>query len=217
MTVPNPFANRVATQPEEFSAHLLQGINDPFFSKLHYPYPNVFQSDGFLAQIEKHIATGSSRLFIVGVADRLDNPVAALAFVRRRKFGIWILEAVDFGIVDYFAPAYFRETALSAAETRKLWDAVSKVVPNVHAIAFKKLPRLLHYRPHALSGADFLKPMGACATTLILRDPTGAPIVNPEKMSLAREVRRKSKKLEQLGALTFAEARTNEEVDDRNG
>ena len=155
---------------------------------------------------------GSDRLALVGVAGATGDPVAVFPFVERRKFGVPILEAVDFDIVDYFAPAYLGDAPLCAEDTAEIWKTVVKAVPGIHAVTFKKLPRQLHGVPHALSGAGFLKAMGADATTLYLR-PAGRPPVNPEKMSLAREVRRKSRKLEKFGALSFGEARTNAEVD----
>ena len=170
---------------------------------------NVFQSDALLRGIETHILTGSQQLVLVGVTDAAGNPVALFPFVRRRKFGIAILEAVDFGLVDYFAPAYFRDAPLTAQDTQKLWQAVLKAAPHAHAVTFKKLPRLLHHGLHALSGADFLKEMGADATTLYITRPP----LDPKTMSLAKEIRRKSKKLEKFGSLAFVEAATNVDVD----
>lgn len=211
MSVPRPFAERGATVPEAFSARLL-GTHDPLFARLLAAGRNVFQSDALLAAIERHVVSGPDRLALVGVTDSAGNPLAMFPFVRRKRFGIPVIEAADFGIIDFFAPAYFRDAPLSARDTAKLWRTAVKAVPGVHAVAFKKLPRLLHRRPHALSGADFLQPMGASATTLFLRGPDQPPL-DPEKISLAREVRRKSKKLEKHGALTFTEALSNAEVD----
>lgn len=195
-----------------FSARLLEGLDDPMLRATEGTSENVFQNSEFLAGIRRHMLSGSEQLLLVGVADATGDPVAVFPFVKRRKLGISFIEAVDFGIVDYFAPSYFRDTPLSAEETAKVWKAVVRAVPGVHAVAFKKLPRELHGRPHALSGADFLKPMGADATTLRMRGSDRPPL-NTEKMSLAKEVRRKSKKLEKIGTLAFAEARSNAEVD----
>ncbi len=196
-----------------FSARLLAGLGDPFFSGMTGDGRNVFQSVVFLGALEKHVLAGGESLALVGVADGAGKALAVLPFVRRRKFGVAYIEGVDFGLVDYFAPCFSGDAPLSAVETAGLWRAAVRAVPGVHAVAFKKLPRLLHGRPHALSGADFLKPMGANATTLMMHDAAGAARVFPDKMSLAREVRRKSKKLEQVGALSFDEAATNAEVD----
>lgn len=212
MSVPKPFAEQAATTPETFSARVLSDTRDPFLDVAGAAGANAFQSRAFLEQFERQMLAGSGKLVLVGVTDATGDPVAIFPFVRLKKFGIPMLEAVDFGIADYFAPAYFRDAPLSPQETLKLWRAVTAHLPGAHAVTFKKLPRHLHGRPHAMTGAGFLKPMGAAATTLRLRG-TNRPPLNPEKMSLARKIRRKSKKLEKFGALTFAEAQSNAEVD----
>ncbi len=211
MNVAEP-SDRRSTVPESFSARVLDGLDDGFLAKTFSNASNVFQSDALLREIKEHVLTGSQRFVLVGVTDSAGNAVALFPFVWRRKFGIAILEAVDFGLVDYFAPSYFRDAPLTAQDTKKLWSAVLKAAPTAHAVTFKKLPRLLHHKLHALSGADFLKPMGADATTVYMCSPDRPP-VDPDMMSLAKEVRRKSKKLEKLGGLTFSEATTNAEVE----
>ncbi len=195
--------------PQTFSARVLEGLDDAFFTRTASSTDNIFQSRLLLREIQNHVLTGSQRLVMVSVTDSRGNPIALFPFVRRRKLGLAILEAVDFDLVDYFAPTYFRDTPLSAQETRELWKAVLKAAPAAHAVTFKKLPRLLHNGPHALSGADFLKEMGANATTLYMADRS----LVPTTMSLAKEIRRKSKKLEKFGPLSFVEAATNEDVD----
>ena len=194
-----------------FTARVLDGTDDPFLSAVKADN-NVFQSRAFVAGIEQHMLAPSDRLALVGVTDQTGVPVAIFPFVKRRRFGVPMLEALDYGLTDYFAPVLLDDVPLSTVATARLWKAVARAVPGVHAVAFKKLPRLIHRRPHALSSADFLKPMSADATTLYLHGPDGKP-VSPDKVSVAREVRRKSKKLEQVGLLTFLEAQTNAEVD----
>jgi CelD/BcsL family acetyltransferase involved in cellulose biosynthesis len=186
-----------------FQARLLDGPDDPFFLAAEANGRNVFLSRVFLAAVEKHLLGGSENLALVGVTDDAGDPVALFPFVKRKKFGVLYLEGVDFGLTDYFAPACLRDLALSPAETTAVWRTVVKAVPGVHAIIFKKLPRQMHGQFHALSAADFLKPMGADATTLFIQ-AEGAPTVVPKKML---------KKLEQIGPLAFHEAQTNAEVD----
>jgi len=205
-------ANVQSADVEQFAALVLTGTSDPFFTRAETTNRNVFLGSRFVEAIEQLVLEGTDRLALVGVVDQAGKPVALFPFVRRRKFGVGILEGLDLGITDYFAPAYFRHDPLSAKETASLWRTAIRAVPGIQAVRFKKTPRLLHGRPNALTGADFLKPMGSSAATLYLRHPDGPPI-DIEKVSVAREVRRKSKKLAQLGPITFSEARTNEEVD----
>ena len=200
-------------RPETFSARLLDGLDDPRLAAASDETRNVFQSKAFLAAIGRHIVDEGSRLVLVEATDSAGQLVAVFPFVKRRRLGIPVIEGLDFGVTDFFAPTCLRDAPLSAEETRRLWQAVIGAVPGVHAVTFMKMPRLLHGRLHALSGADFVLPMHATATTLFMRDEQGAPTVRPDKMSLAREVRRKSKKLEQIGPLSFAEATSKAETD----
>lgn len=197
-------ARTEVTGVANFEARLLDGPDDPFLMVAEATGRNVFLSRVFLAAAERHLLAASERLALVGVTDGAGQPVAVFPFVKRKGFGVPYLEGMDFGLADYFAPALLRDIALSPDETTALWRKVVKAVPGVHAITFKKLPRQLHGQFHALSAADFLKPMGADATTRFIHDAAGAPTVVPKKML---------KKLEQIGALTFHEARTNAEVD----
>lgn len=192
-----------ATGPTSFQARLIDGPDDPFLQLADAAGRNIFLSRIFLQAVEKHLLRGSEQLALVGVTDDAGNPVALFPFVKRDRFGVPYLEGVDFGLTDYFAPACLRDVALSRDETTAVWREVVKAVPGVHAITFKKLPRQMHGQFHALSAADFLKPMGAHATTLFIQ-AEGAPTVVPKKML---------KKLEQVGALAFHEAQTNAEVD----
>lgn len=212
MTAQKPIASYVGSQPEEFSARLLSGLDDPFLRDLPEASLNVFQSGGFVSTFDRHLGDDTARLTLIGVTDSLGNPVAVLPFLRKKKLGIPILEGMDLGLVDYFAPTFFRRSPLTVEGTRRLWDAVCAAVPGVSAVIFKKMPKLQYGRPHALTNADFVRPMSAAAVTLRLVDADGRRF-QPAKMSLAREVRRKSKKLDAIGPLTFTEAVTQEEVD----
>ncbi|MEP9385984.1 GNAT family N-acetyltransferase [Mesorhizobium sp. KR9-304] len=214
MSVAKHFADRTAAAPEVFSARVLSGMSDPFLEVAEAAGANVFQSRPFLEQFERHMLAGSRKLVLVGVTDAAGKPIAVFPFVRLKKFGVTRLEAVDFDVTDYFAPAYFRDAALSADDTAKLWRTVARSVPGVHAIAFKKLPRQLHHKPHALSGADFLKPMAASATTLYLRDASGKPTQNMNPAALARKLKKSAKVLQKHGPLTFTEATSKQDTDE---
>jgi CelD/BcsL family acetyltransferase involved in cellulose biosynthesis len=213
VTVRQTFDDQETRPPVAFSARLFERTDDPLFARFRDSKQNVFQSERFLAEIERHVIGPSCRLVLVGATDGFDNPVAAFVFVRRRKLGLWIIEGLDFGITDYFAPTLFRDTPLSADETDALWRSVIKALPKADAIVFKKLPLSLHQMPHALSAAVFLTPMGACATTLHMRDASGAPNGRMDQASLSRKVKKVSKIFEKKGVLRFCEARTQAEID----
>jgi CelD/BcsL family acetyltransferase involved in cellulose biosynthesis len=193
---------------DEFSARIIDGQNGPMLTQAYRSTWNVFQSEAFLAAVQRHIVAGSDKLVLVGVIDRAGDPVAVFPFVKRKRYGIAVLEALDFGITDMFAPTFFRNQPLSAEATKAVWRTAVNAVPGVHAVSFMKMPRAVHKKPHALSGADFVKSMHASATTLFLQDGAGA--ANPA--TLARKLKKAAKPLK-LADLSFEEARTREDID----
>ena len=200
-------------QPAEFQARILSDNDADLFALAAGAGASVFQSSRFVSAIAAHVASADAQLVFVGVTDASGVPVALFTFVARRRFGLAMLEALDFGLSDYFAPILLRPTPLNATQSDALWQAVLKVVPGAHAVAFKKLPRQLYGESHALSGAAFLKPMGASATTLRLTPTNQGNRFPVDRMSVARDVRRKTRKLEQLGKLQLTQATTQDEVD----
>jgi CelD/BcsL family acetyltransferase involved in cellulose biosynthesis len=196
-----------------FTARLLEGPQDPLFAAAGSGR-NVFISRAFLAGIERHILGPGERLMPIGVFDGAGQPVALFPFVRRRHLGLPIIEAVDFGIVDYFAPACLGAGELTTEETAQVWRAAVKAVPGVHDVAFKKMPRRMHGRAHALTHAGFVKPMGTHATTIFLRDTDGRSTGTMDLASIARKLKKTAKVLQKLGPLTFEEARDSMDVDD---
>lgn len=211
MTVSQSIDNSIPSAT--FVARLLDGPQDAVFNAAAEGGRNIFLSKAFLSGIEKHIAAPGEPLKLVGVFDGIGKPLAVFPFVRRKRFGVSIIEAVDFGVTDYFAPAYLGEDELTPAATAAIWRAAVKAVPDVHAVAFKKLPRRMHGRVHALTGADFLKPMQAHATTLFLRDSGGAATGAMDLASITRKLKKTSKILQKLGPLKFEEAKNRAEVD----
>jgi CelD/BcsL family acetyltransferase involved in cellulose biosynthesis len=204
---------RSSQRPAEFEARVLSGIDDPFFMLAESLRRSAFQTRQFVDAIARHVVDRASTLIIVGVTDAQSAPVALVTFVSRRRFGLPVIEALDFGLSDYFAPILLGPAPLTSAQSDLLWRAVLRVLPGAHAVAFKKLPRLIYGASHALSGASFLKPMGACATTLRLQGTDRNEAFSLDRMSVARDVRRKTRKLEQIGKLSLTEAKTQSEVD----
>jgi CelD/BcsL family acetyltransferase involved in cellulose biosynthesis len=206
-------ARKDPTTPE-YAARLLSGLDDPFFALAQTQNLTAFQSGRFIDGVVRYVAGANSMLLLVGVVDARADPVALFIFVSRRRYGLQVIEALDFGLSDYFVPILFGAMALGPAESDSLWRSVVKALPSAHAVSFKKLPRLIYGESHAMSGAAFLKPMGAHATTLRLEGERRDGDFSLAGMSVARDVRRKERRLNQIAALSFSEARTPGEVDD---
>src|SRR5690606_24852787 len=162
----------------------LDGIDDPFMARFSTPCPNVFLSRRFLSAVEAQILHPDERLVLIGVTDDLAMPFALFAFVQRHRLGAKVIEGLDFGVTDYFAPCMASGVAPDPGEAKRLWAEILRVLPPADAITFKKMPRMLYGQPHALSNADFVRPMATSATTLSLRSEEGGVIDEPT--SLAR-------------------------------
>lgn len=193
-----------------FRTVLLDGPDDPFFARFSTDCANVFMSRGFLKSVADNLLRPEDALVLVGVTDASDAPVALFPFVRRRRLGATVVEGLDFGVADYFAPCLGRGLELDAAGADRLWRDVLRVLPAADAVTFKKMPRLLYGVPHALTAATFVAPMAASATTLPLYNDDGSGITPPS--SLIKEIKRKSRKLESLGKVEFRLAETPEEI-----
>jgi len=206
-----PIARDSAPVREVFTARVVEAVDDPIVARADEAGWSVFQSADFIAAIRGHILRGSDKLTLVAASDSAGKPVAVFPFVKRKRFGIPVIEALDYGITDFFAPTYFREQPLSADDTKALWRTALAAVPGVHAVGFKKMPRRMHGKAHALTGADFPKAMHASATTLFLRDASGKETA--DHAAFARKVKKASKPLQKFGPLSFLEANNQQEVD----
>jgi CelD/BcsL family acetyltransferase involved in cellulose biosynthesis len=198
---------RLAASVGSPHAFRLPGLDHPFLERL--APVGAFQSHAFFAAIDQALCSGGRReLILIGVEDGEGNAVALFPFIRRRSLGATILEGLDLQVTDYFAPP-----ATGHILGSELWKAVLAALPRADAITFKKLPLKLHGREHALTDAPFLRPMGAAAYTARLHDASGRRVRGAD-LPVARDVRRKLRKLEAMGEVSFEEATSPDDVTD---
>lgn len=194
-------------------AVLLDGLDDPFLARFQTNCPNVFISRAFLESVQANLLQGQDRLVLVGIVDTFGLPVAFFPFALRKRLGASVIEGIDFGLADYFAPCLTSDREIDARATDALWADVLKVLPPADAVTIKKMPRQLYGERHALSRARFVRPMSACATTLALRHVSDPDSAQDLPSSLAREVKRKTKKLEAFGKVEFRVLSEPDEID----
>lgn len=204
MTVDLSLAATASTSRPLRAIRLL-GSDHPFIDA--FANTGVFQSKPFLAAISKSLCTDEHRdLVLIGVTNAAHVPIALFPFVRRRVFGARVIEGLDLAVTDYFAPPINADIG-----GNDVWLAALSALPPADAIVFRKLPLALHGRPHALSEAPFLKPMGAAAYTARMFNDDGKPILASD-LPVARDARRKLRRLEAMGTVTFDEAVSETEV-----
>src|SRR5688572_15995209 len=100
-----------ALEVPRLTAHLLDGIDDPFLARFSTTCPNVFLSRRFLRAVRTQILNPDERLILVGITDDVGMPFALFPFVQRQRLGANVIEGVDFGVADYFAPCLASDAA----------------------------------------------------------------------------------------------------------
>src|SRR5699024_10621006 len=106
------------------TAHLLDSLDDPFVARFSSSCPNVFISLPFLKAVETRLLNSGERFVMVGVTDAAGQPFALFPFVRRKRLGAVVIEGLDFGIADYFAPCLVSGATLPPHRTGALWHDV---------------------------------------------------------------------------------------------
>jgi CelD/BcsL family acetyltransferase involved in cellulose biosynthesis len=209
-----PHAGAATSADRALHGELLSDDGHGFWGECGLQGVGAFQCKDFARVLFETVARErNAEPVIIGVRDGNGEPLALFVFIRRRRMGVSVIEALDFNVTDYFAPLYFSPVPPTAQRSAEIWRAVLAVLPPADAVAFKKMPRLLHGRPHALSGATFAKPMATSSASLPLRDAAGARI-SADDHPLGRDVRRKIRKLEAHGEVTLLLARTPAEIDE---
>jgi CelD/BcsL family acetyltransferase involved in cellulose biosynthesis len=197
-----------------FVARQLAGLHDPLLAQLDRAATSAFETSAFLAALFATIgrATGAAPL-IIAVANEDGDPIAIFPFSIRRAHGLRVVEGMGLGLSDYYVPVSLAGGEFDAASATAIWRSVIAALPPADIVRLRNVPVEPFGTTHVLSKAPFLRPMGHASTTLRLCDAGGAEIVVPDQMSVARDVRRKERKLAALGPLTFTEAREPEQID----
>jgi CelD/BcsL family acetyltransferase involved in cellulose biosynthesis len=190
-----------------FHAVRLAGFDDPFVRRLARVAPTAFSTPSFLAALFGTIgAEMAAEPVLVGVNDGEGRPVALFPFSLRRQGNLRVIEGMGLGVSDYYAPILAAGIQLDATSAAALWRAVRAALPPADVLRLINVPAGLYGETHALSAARFLKPMGHSASVLPL---AGLALAD---LSVARDVRRKHKKLAALGEVRFFEATGDAEI-----
>jgi CelD/BcsL family acetyltransferase involved in cellulose biosynthesis len=196
-----------------YTARLLDGFDDPRLTAAGDWAVTAFETPGFLRALAETIgAAQGARPLLVAAADASGRDVALFPFIYSRQGGLGLIEGMGLGVSDYYAPLTAPGFSPDARETARLWRAVVAALPRADVLRLRNVPPPGYGARHALSEAGFLAPMGHAATVLRLRDAEGEA-VDPEAMSVARDVRRKARKLSALGELRLDIPQTPADVD----
>ena len=200
--------SRLRKRPARYRAYRLHSPSDPFFAA--FPHAGAFQQERFMAALFATIAPEAGALpILIGVEDETGQPLAWFAFTLRRRLGARLLEGLDLDVTDYFSPPL---APGKEVDPEALWQSVLAALPEADAVTLKKVPQRLQGHAHALSGWRKLRAMGASAHSLTLRGERGT-LLDLTELSVAKDMRRKSRKLAAAGEVTFSLAATSAETE----
>jgi CelD/BcsL family acetyltransferase involved in cellulose biosynthesis len=194
----------VATAASSFDAPELRAF---FENTVLGAAPSAFQDLAFLKSMFGTIGKDAgAEPVLVGVS-RDGKPFMLLAFARRRRRGATVIESVDFGVSDCFAPIAGPAGAITAEEAGKVWTAIKAALPRADAILLKKVPEDLYGRPNPLWSLPKLKPMATATSTFELTTHQALAA-----MSVVKDAKRRMRRVAKEDELTFACAATPEQA-----
>lgn len=170
----------------------------------------VFQRADLLAMWRDTIgaARGTQPVF-TAIFDGRDRPLMLLPLGIERRHGIRILGFLDGGVCDYNAPVLFPGgSCLTADDTRRLWEALTQVLPAFDLALFDKMPGEICGTPNPLLelGARARAPSGHTTSLEGTWESFSA-----NRLPRRRHTLRKRRRLAELGELRFTIATTTAE------
>lgn len=169
------------------------GASTPFQS---YAWVSaLLQSVGRSFDAEPHIVIVKDR--------KAGEDLMLIPLVRRRAQLLQFLEIPDFKVSDYNSPIISRSIASDTSRVAEVWDAVIRSLPKSDILYLQKIPQILSDVPNPLVGLKGFRPECYSSWQLAL-DENFAEL---EKKTLSssgrREIRRRTRRLEELGALRY--------------
>lgn len=150
---------------------------------------------------------------LVTVRDKASGrPLMFLPLCRRRDRGLSIIEFPDLGVSDYNAPILAAGFAPSEREIEALWRAICRALPSADLIRLDKVPETILDRPNPMARLTGLHRMGFSYWTAAL--PPDRETFDHQALTgtFRKELRRKRRRTEGRGPVSFAHAATVEQA-----
>ena len=209
--------DRVVSAPaKRFVATRLARLDDPFVKVAAGWAMSPFHSPSFLKTMFETLgAAQGAEMVLIAVADAAGTPAALFPFTLLREGRLRVLEGMGLGVADYYVPLTAPGPTPTAAQSSQMWHAVLKALPPADMLRLRNVPRQSVGRPHALTEASFLVPMGHNATTVVFKNAAGQPIYDIKSLSLNRPLRKWIRRLEgEFGKVSFGAGETLTELNE---
>lgn len=175
----------------------------------------VYQRLGWAELVATHLASsGDCELVLMEVTDASDNtPVMLLPLVLRRGRMHSAVEFLDCGVCDYAAPLAAPGAAFSAGDIKNIWTAVRDALPKADRVRLSRMAHRVGGAPNPLVLLEGTRRMELHASGVALSGERDTVVKRTCSSSNARDIRKSLRRLAELGAVRFVEARTPDEVD----
>lgn len=169
------------------------GVSTPFQS---YAWVSaLLQSVGRSFDAEPHIVIAKDR--------KTGEDLMLIPLVRRRAQLLQFLEFPDFKVSDYNSPIISRSIASDTAKVAEVWDAVIQSLPASDILYLQKIPQILSDVPNPLISLKGFRPECYSSWQLPLDENLNDLERKTLPFSARREIRRRTRRLQELGALRY--------------
>jgi CelD/BcsL family acetyltransferase involved in cellulose biosynthesis len=149
--------------------------------------------------------------FFIAVMNKTEQPIALLALGLESRFGIRIMSFLDGGVSDYNGPVLFPDNGcLHGQLIERIFELLERVLPKYDVLILNKMPKrvLDQGNPFVTPGTAHFWQSG-----YVLPVQNGWSETIERGLPRAKDMRRKRRRLEALGTMTYHVAATPEERD----
>ena len=174
-----------------------------------------FQSYAWASAMARTLArTSGAEMFAAFAVDpATGRDLILLPFMRRRLRLLTLIESPDFGLADYCGPLLSSEIADEPHRFPPLWRALLAALPKADLLRLGKVPASYDGRPNALLQLDGIRPKSSHSWGVALPERWAAYEANVLSSKFRSNMRRARRLLDSCGAVSFAEAVSDGELD----
>jgi CelD/BcsL family acetyltransferase involved in cellulose biosynthesis len=210
-------ASAVQTTAPSFRVTLHADLRDPEIRHHWIQFENAapitaFQRLDFVEGLLTHLGSSERKPVIVAVREG-DRIVMLTTLVRRERFGLTIIENLDYDLCDYTVPLAAPDRIFSADEMTEIGEEIFQALKPADAIILKKIRPAVYGHENPFALLPDIRPMNASFTTLRLPPKKPGRNSQQSRQPVAfRDAGKKLRRLAQIAPVSFTAAQTPAEL-----
>lgn len=209
-----PFARRIRLDHDVLVVEEPERVAEDWRYLEQNGHATAFQTRAWLEPWLRTIApaAGARPIFVLARDRKSGEPHMLLPLCLRRIGRLDAIEFADLGVSDYNAPLLGPNFHQSRADFSALWARVRAMLPKSDLLRFDKSPAMIGAARNPLADLGGLRPLRLGAWSVPL--PQSRELYESQALapSLAKELRRKRRRIAQRGELRFFKATTREDT-----